>query len=237
MPFPLLKIPITEGLCLGGASDVKLVGASGNSDCLDPTYPTSTSNPPTPTSSSISPSPSSARDDEKNRGPNTVVIVLASLGGVLALALTATLIFCLQRRRRREIAFSEGLYPHPVKHSGRMSLDLEEPRPIDNVRDDQNVSYITPFPGSQAASSLDPSRHSRGNLLDLGIVPSRFGPSPLNGPSKASQTGSLRQLRYIVHTDVEDPTPEGSNQDFVELPPSYSERRGQMPPSITGPSS
>jgi hypothetical protein len=107
-----------------------------------------------------------------------------------------------------------------------MSLDLEEPRPVDDVHDDHAVSHITPFSESQAASSSDRLRHSREDLQDAVSIPPRSGPPSSTGRSKASQAGSFRQPRYIVHTDVEDAIPEDGDQDLIELPPTYSERRG-----------
>ena len=115
-----------------------------------------------------------------------------------------------------------------------MSLDLEEPRPVDNAHDDQAVSHITPFSESHAASSSDRLRHSREDLQDADLLPPHTGPPSSTGRSKASQAGSLRQPRYIVHTDVEDAIPEEGGQDVIELPPTYSERRGPPPSSVAG---
>ena len=113
-----------------------------------------------------------------------------------------------------------------------MSLDLDEPRPVDNANDDGTVSHITPF--SQAASSSDRLRHSRDDLQDADLMPHHPGPPSSAGRSKASQAGSFRQPRYVVHTDVEDAIPEDEDQDIIELPPTYSERRGMGPPSVAG---
>lgn len=156
----------------------------------------------------------------------------------MALALVATLVFFyFQRKRKREIAYSEGSYPHRGQRSSRrMSLDLEEPRPIDNVHDHRNASRITPFPGSQVPSSPGYLRYSREDLQDAVPVPYLSGTLSSGGPSKASQAGPFRQPRYIVHTDVEDAVPEDGDQDVIELPPTYSERGGTSgPPSTAGP--
>lgn len=231
---PLSKAHITEQPCLGGSSDLKLVGASGDGSCLSSTYPTSTSDPPTPSSSSTGPSTSSpTQNNGKPGGPNTVVLALASLGGVLALAIVAAfLFFFFQKRRKRET--TNGLYQYRGKRSSRrVSLDLEEPRPVDDARDDQTVSHITPFSGSQAAST----DYLREQLQDGDLVPPRSGPPSSTGRSKASQAGSFRQPRYVVHTDVEDTIPEDDGQDVIELPPTYSERRGPRPPSTAAESS
>ena len=160
------------------------------------------------------------------------------MGGVLATALIGALIFFyFQRRRKRENAYSNGVFPYRGKRGSRkMSLDPEEPRPVDNIRDDQSASHITPFSPSLAASSSDRLRNSGEDLQDAGIVPPRPGPPSLTGQSKASQIGSLRQPRYIVHTDVEDAIPEDDDRDVIELPPTYTERRG-APPSEVGSSS
>jgi hypothetical protein len=224
--------------CPGGSSDIKVVGASGDNSCLNSTYPTSTPNPPSPTSSSTSPPTSSSpgQDDTKSSGPSTLTLALASLGGVLALAILAALIFFFfQRKRKRENAYSDGSYPYRGKHAARrMSLDLEEPRPIDNASDDQTVSHITPFSESHPASSSDRLRHSREDLQDRGVISPRSGPTSSNGRSKASQISSFRQPRYVVHTDVEDAVPEEVDQEVIELPPTYTERSGPGPSSTTG---
>ena len=236
MPFPSSHAPIIQIPYPGGSSDIKLVGASGDGSCLNSTYPTSTSNPPTPTSSTNSSTSSTSQSDKKSSGPNAVTLALASLGGVLALAIAAALIFFyFQRKRKRENAYSEGSYPYRGKRgSRRVSLDLEEPRPVDDTRDDQTVSYITPFSDTQAASSSDHLRHSREDFQDGHLVPPRSRATSSNGRSKASQAGSFRNPRFIVHTDVEDAIPEDGDEEVIELPPTYSERRGPAPPSMVG---
>lgn len=115
-----------------------------------------------------------------------------------------------------------------------MSLDLEEPRPVDDTHDDQTASHITPFSQPHGASSSDHLRHSREDFQDADLVPPRSAPPSSAGRSKASQAGSFRQPRYIVHTDVEDTIPEDGDQEVIELPPTYSERRGLAPPSVAG---
>ncbi|KAF9650097.1 hypothetical protein BDM02DRAFT_1539621 [Thelephora ganbajun] len=219
----------------GGSSDIKLVGASDDTSCLKANSPASTSNPPTPTSST-SPSTTPSQNNSKNSGSSTIPITLGALGGVLALALTGAIIFFyFQRKRKREDAYPEGVYSYRGKRgSRRMSLDFEEPRPIDNTHDDQAVSHITPFSHSQGASSSDHLRHSREDFQDADLVPPRSGPPSSTGRSKASQAGSFRQPRYVVHTDVEDTIPEDGEQEVIELPPTYSERRGPEPPSVPG---
>ena len=182
--------------------------------------------------------PPPTQSDGKNGGPNTVALALGSLGGVLALAVVAALVFFyFQRKRKRENAYSEGPYPQRgMRSSRRMSLDLEEPRPIDNTRDHQTVSRITPFSGPQAPSNPDYLRYSRDDSQHAVPVPFHSGTLSSSGPSKASQAGLLRQPRYIVHTDVEDAVPEDDDQDVIELPPTYSERGGTSgPPSTAGP--
>jgi len=154
----------------------------------------------------------------------------------LALALVSALIFFyFNRKRERGSAYSEGVYSYRGKRgSRRMSLDLDEPRPVDNTNDDRAVSHITPFSHSHAASSSDHLQHSREDLQDADLVPPRSGPQSSTGRSKASQAGSFRQPRYVVHTDVEDAIPEDDGQDVIELPPTYSERRGPASPSVAG---
>lgn len=219
----------THHPCLGGSSDLKLVGASGDNSCLNPGYPTSTSSPPTQTSSSTGPSSSPPpQNDTKGGGPSTVTLALASLGGVIILAVIAALFFFyFQRRRERENAYSEGSHTHRRKPgTSRMSLDHEEPRPVDNHSDDQAVSHITPFSESFPAAS--PGR------LQYSLQGAEPAPPPSsNGPSKASQVSSFRQPRFIVHTDVEDAVPEDDNQEVIELPPTYSQRE-PLPSSTAG---
>ena len=212
-----------------------MVGVSDDTSCLNSTFPTSTSNPPGATSST-SPSTPPAPIDSKGDGPSTVTIALGALGGVLALALVGALIFFyFQRRKKRGNAYSEGAFPYRGKRGSRkMSLDLEEPRPVDTTDDDQAVSRITPFSHSQGASSSDHLQHSREDLQDADLVPVRSGPPSSTGRSKASQAGSFRQPRFVVHTDVEDTIPEDGDQEVIELPPTYSERRGPASSSVAG---
>lgn len=152
----------------------------------------------------------------------------------MALAIIGAIIFFyFQRKRKRENGYSDRVYAYRGKRGSRkMSLDLEEPRPVDDSRDDRTVSHITPF--SQGGTSSDHLQHSREDLEDADLAPSHPAPPSLAGRSKASQAGSFRQPRYIVHTDVEDTIPEDGGQDVIELPPTYSERRGPTAPSTTG---
>jgi hypothetical protein len=129
----------------------------------------------------------------------------------------------------------DGVYSHRGKRGARrLSLDPEEPRPVDDIHDDQTVSRITPFSHSLAASSSDHLQHSREDLQDADLVPHRSGPPSSTGRSKASQAGSFRPARYIVHTDVEDAILEDGDHEVIELPPTYTERRGQPPSSVAG---
>lgn len=219
----------------GGSSDVKLVGASGDNSCLGSSHPASTSNPPTATSSTGPSATESSGQGGGRGGPSAVVLALASLGGVLALALVAFLLFVYFRRKKREDAYSGGAYLYGGKRgSRRMSLDLEEPRPIDNTDDGQIVSHITPFSNIQSATSSDHLRHSREDLQDVNPASSHSGHTSPNPRSKASQVSSPRQPRFVVHTDVEDAVPEDDGQEVIELPPAYSGRRAQVPVSAAG---
>lgn len=237
-PIPLPNTLIAQQPRSGGSSDVKLVGVSDDNSCLNSTSPSSTSNPPTATSSpgsSSSPGTSPSQGHPGGSGPpSTVAIALGSLGAVLALALVGALIFFyFQRKKKRESAYSEGVYSYRGKRGSRkMSLDLEEPRPVDHTDDDQAVSHITPFSHSHGATSSDHLRHSREDLQDADLAPP--GPPSSTGRSKASQAGSFRQPRYVVHTDVEDAIPEDGDHDIIELPPTYSERRGPAPSTVAG---
>jgi len=144
----------------------------------------------------------------------------------------AVVFFYFQRRRKRENAYSNGTLPYRGNRASRkVSLDPEEPRPVDSTHDDQSVSHITPFSPSHAASSSDHLRHSA-EVQDADLLSPRAGPPSSTGRSKASQAGSFRQPRYIVHTDVEDTIPEDGDHEVIELPPTYTERRG--PASETG---
>lgn len=209
----------------GGSSDVKLVGVSGDNSCLGSSHPTSTSNPPSATSGGSSATESSGQGG-KSGGPSAVVLALASLGGVLALALVAFLLFVYFRRKKRE----DAAYMYGGK-ARRMSLDLEEPRPIDDTHDDEVVSHITPFSNIQSATSSDQLRHSREDLQDVNVAPSHSGRTSTNPRSKASQLSSPRQPRFVMHTDVEDMVPEDGGQEVIELPPAYSSRSAQVPVS------
>lgn len=152
----------------------------------------------------------------------------------MALAIVGAIIFSyFQHKRKRENGYSDRVYSYRGKRGSRkMTLDLEEPRPVDDSRDDQTVSHITPF--SHGAMSSDHLQHSREDLQDADLTPSLSVPPSLTGRSKASQAGPFRQPRYIVHTDVEDTIPEDGGQEVIELPPTYSERRGPIAPPTTG---
>ncbi|KAF9787259.1 hypothetical protein BJ322DRAFT_711648 [Thelephora terrestris] len=212
----------------GGVSHPMFVNNSNDSSCLSPGFPTSTLNFPTATLPAISSA------GKKNSGPNVVTLALASLGGVLALAIVAALIFYFQRKRKRDSAHSEGSDPHRGELGPRrLSLDPEEeeePRPFDHTLDDQVVSFITPFPDTQAATSSNHLRHSPEGSRDALLGPPPSGLSPSNRRPKLPSSPP-RQLRYVVHTDVEDAMPKHGEEGVIELPPMYSGRRGPVSPS------
>ncbi|KAI0094814.1 hypothetical protein BDY19DRAFT_44567 [Irpex rosettiformis] len=61
--------------------------------------------------------------------------------------------------------------------------------------------------------------------------PGRITSMSSSGRSKALLAGAVntRPTRFILHTDIEEAVPEDENEEVVELPPQYSERRAPLP--------
>ena len=107
----------------GGSAELRNVGQSGATDCLNSSSPQSTSNAPSSTSTAQASSAPSSDPNSDNK-PSTALIVGSVLGVLLVLACVGSLLLFFVRRRRARNAWS----PHTTRHSRlTQSVDLLHP--------------------------------------------------------------------------------------------------------------
>ena len=88
-----------------------------------------------------------------------------------------------------------------------------------------------PPPTEYGTHSRDPSLPGLSVSGSSINEPGRVTSMSSSGRSKASLAGAVntRPTRFILHTDIEEVAPEDENEEVVELPPQYSERRAPLP--------
>jgi len=97
---------------------------------------------------------------------------------------------------------------------------------------------ITPFSYQGSTVGSDHLEHARSELPIPGEPYPFTGVQPQLQESTAGQTkASLagvrdynKPQRFILHTDVEDAVPNDQEDELIELPPTYTERRARLPP-------
>jgi len=104
--------------------------------------------------------------------------------------------------------------PSPLLHSQSPSFSHDDSDPFNPYE-----LHGPPLPGAIRPFNIHTSQ-------DTGSMTSTQRKATMAGIS------SYTPSRFIVHTDVEDELPPPNNDGVVELPPQYTERRGQ-PPTIS----
>jgi len=267
----------------GGSSDIKTVGASDDSGCLNNLSPSST--PAVPTSSGISTpvasttsetstlsSPTSSSAPKK--GTPIGVIVGGVIGALifLAIAITLALFFLPKKRDSWGAGSSSFRPPRRTQHELDLTYDPEY-APTMYPRSATPMATPTPFVDSNPYVNAPlhrqyPARY-RPPSQDLHYpTPSQYQSQPFSSPdtdpfnldthseatpstrvtqpfvdplsSRHSMSTAQRKAalagvstytppsRFIVHTDVEDEL-SASEDEIVELPPQYSDRRRALP--------
>ncbi len=88
-----------------------------------------------------------------------------------------------------------------------------------------------PPPSEYSTHSRDPSLPGLSVSGSSINDPGRRVSMTSSARSKASMAGAVnpRPTRFILHTEIEEVSPEDENEEVVELPPQYSERRAPLP--------
>jgi len=241
----------------GGSSTDMTVLASGDNSCINSTSPSSTEAPfPSATTSSGS---SSTSDSSSSSGSTTSTgaIVGAVVGGLIFIAAVISLaFFCLRRRKERkdpQWIEASGAFARGPRRNHSVDIDL--------LGGDSHAAGLQPYADNQAsypntASTRAPSQFS--SFANQSTHPSQsaqFLPSeqaeitPFTAQSEelSSFSSSTRKgsgpynraaPRFILHHDAEDVV-EQEEDEVVELPPQYTERRaapGEGSSSMSGPS-
>jgi len=210
----------------GGASDILTSGTSNDNSCLNSSSPSSTSGAPSATSSS-----------SHSSGTSSTTIGLGVLGGVVGLAIiVALIIFYFRRWSRSQRSFSSiGAYRSKSTSHGVQPVNLMDNPDHVSDPDPELIAHVTPYSYQASIAGSSNQAYSRANFDDpdfaaLSALPQ--SQSPITEMSKAQRAGVRdynRQQRLILHTDVEDAVPDDQDQDVIELPPQYNERRAPIP--------
>lgn len=191
----------------GGSSALEIVGASGDSSCLNSQSPSSTA------SGSQSSASGSASSSPPSSKVSTATIIGVVVGGVVALAALVFLGLFIARKRRK----NRPRYMDPPRNATLLSPDEFHPGPTRQ----QSMPYGDHAQSSVPLNAMLLSSSSQGTYSPLPTS----SPSPGSSMMASSGRGKgpmtvLTPTRFIVHTDVDD-----TGEEVIELPPQYSERR------------
>jgi len=235
----------------GGSSDLRSVGASDDSSCLDNSSPSTTTDAPTPTQTSALPSSSIATSAPVPL--SAASIAGAIIGSVLFLAVTITLaLFFLKRTPSKEsktpipprVDLTDGgthepSFGYPTNHrmdSGSYpghfsSSDFKYPASEASFSDPTSPALYPPQPHhsySHQSQYNIPAAPSLQESDKFGTYMTRWASgqqsSTLTMQPRATSEGIPSQLPYSFHAGAEDPSPYDGG--FVESPPQYFERQG-----------
>lgn len=222
----------------GGSSDLWTVGVSDDLSCINSNSPSSTMLG-SPTSTGASPTSTSDNDNDNDKSSTSIAAIAGTVvGGLVFLAVAITMgLFFLKRRKdaRSHSRWDDGTDFRC--HSERLHSDIDPVGPLSEQY--TPASHVTnPF---SSPSELDISSRAHGTSLSYDTLPrSATDISPFTAqdapPSiisaaqrKAAMAGSssYKPSRFIVHTDAEDIPPPEEQEEVVELPPVYSERKAR----------
>ncbi|ESK97898.1 hypothetical protein Moror_17180 [Moniliophthora roreri MCA 2997] len=204
----------------GGSSDVKIVGASDDTSCIGSNSPSSTMVPTaTGTSPGATSTGSTSPPPASNGQVSTQIGAIAGtvLGALVFLAVFITMgLFFLQRKKN--------------KKPGQIGWDAPQYSNSDPFASSPDLPTIdSPFT-NDPFNPVSPSDQTYISDIEPFTAPSA-GPSTMTSAQrKAAMAGVAPQKpsRFIVHTDAEDVPPEPEEEEVVELPPQYTERRARQ---------
>ncbi|KAH7918063.1 hypothetical protein BV22DRAFT_1025220 [Leucogyrophana mollusca] len=227
----------------GGTTNISTVVSSEDSSCLFGSYPSSTgSAAPQMTSTPISPRKSGA-------SLSVGVIAGIAIGGTAVLVTATALLLYYRRRRHGNSPLSHIRFTKARDNS----LDLDQdPNNLTRATSIHafpyevgSLSQRAPFmsqymalgqrahdPSSQDLSSparlQDPRDNSAtDSSLGFSYAESSVASREDRRPSAEAEPLPRQTARFVVHTDIEDASPNG--EELVELPPQYSEGRQPIP--------
>uniref|UniRef100_A0A0W0F5P0 Uncharacterized protein n=1 Tax=Moniliophthora roreri TaxID=221103 RepID=A0A0W0F5P0_MONRR len=232
----------------GGSSDVKIVGASDDTSCIGSNSPSSTMVPTaTGTSPGATSTGSTSPPPASNGQVSTQIGAIAGtvLGALVFLAVFITMgLFFLQRKKNKKPGQIGWDGTDFRRHSQRMQIDSFDHSSSTGraLSVAPQYSNSDPFASSPDLPTIDspftndpfnpvsPSDQTYISDIEPFTAPSA-GPSTMTSAQrKAAMAGVAPQKpsRFIVHTDAEDVPPEPEEEEVVELPPQYTERRARQ---------
>ena len=232
----------------GGSSNIRSVGPSDDSSCLNNSSPSTTTDAPGPTQ------PSSALPSSSATSASPVIsaasIAGVIIGSVLFLAVVITLaLFVLKRSKGSKKHLSSRVdltandagshtHLHGVLPYGSSNDQIDLDSYLRTSRSKYAASEVsypdpTPYPSPLTLYPPQPCHlYSPHTSIKVPASPSlQESDFDVHANASATLTAQPKALsmgippsKFILHTDVEDASPyEGG---FIELPPQYSERRG-----------
>lgn len=235
----------------GGSSDILTVASSGDNTCLNAHSPTSTAGPP-----ARGTGPPVVTQTATSKVP-VGAIAGTALGALIALAALVTLgLFFLKKwRDGRRSVYDTSIFGSSRHHSQPLGstdhiLTPQSSRPylgnqaLNAYRYPSPNNTTAPSPATPPKFMRPPSSqyeprpfglssssnlHSRSASKTDSGSPFADGELSRDGRQKAALAGmpAYKSSRFILHTDGDEPVP--VEQDIVELPPQYTDRR--QPPS------
>jgi len=231
----------------GGSSDVKQVGITDDSSCLNSSSPSSTTT--SPSSATTSPSSTSSStastmpaapssSTSPSHGLSAAVIIGAAAGGLVSIAVLGGLVlFFLRKQNSRHVrsdidlsyesTSASNIRPYTISSSTNLSQQYSPPPHFDPPAQYEHRPFIPP-PDPEPLS-YPRSRHSMTNsqseLLSPELEQSGSSSSFMStAQRKAGMVGvtSYQPSRFVLHTDVDDAPHE---EELIELPPQYSDNR------------
>lgn len=196
----------------GGSSDLKLVGTSDDTSCLNSNSPTSVSVFPTPSSSSSASSSSASgtsaagHDGSSNTSkPSVGVIIAAICAALLGIGAIISLVVVFLRRRKNQGNYFPGYGRRSQFHAVDLGSD-----PFAGTSDDHlPPAQLNPYPFTNASMSngTSPSSH---NLLHSD---SQYG-SDTYPPMQSAYGPSTQSRRYTgTESGMVSPTAGSSSGD------------------------
>ncbi|KIM75422.1 hypothetical protein PILCRDRAFT_13669 [Piloderma croceum F 1598] len=232
----------------GGSSDILTVASSDDSTCLNAQSPTSTASP------SASGTSAPVVTETASSTTSVGAIAGTALGALIALAVLVTLgLFFLKKWKVDRSSVYAGGFGSGRHHSQPLGStdDILAPQHNRPHSEDQalkayrypspnigttppTVTPLTYIPPPSGQYEPRPFHLTSSNLHSRSIsktdseLPSSYADGELSqiGRQKAAMAGvsAYKPSRFILHTDVDEVVPD-EEQDIVELPPQYTDRR------------
>ena len=205
----------------GGSSDIRVVGVSDDSSCLDKSSPSSTLAPPSPTSipSNSSPASGPSAPPTAPHGISIAAIAGTVIASLLFLAVIITLGLFFLRKKIPQSSGNIRRLPRTLESEIDLSVDSRQPPVVTpyNLPQSYGRPYSSNADPSFTADRADPFQDPPSQPVTHYQLPSQyFHPGTLQSPSQLYPPVS----GYSLQSPVTDPlAPSLSRTEFEPNPP------------------